>query len=142
VLATILPRDGPRRIIFLRRRDRLAQTVSYARASMSGVWRKEQESAAAPAIDYSEDALEAAERGIAFQEAAWEQMFAELKIEPLSVWHEDALADGAAMAQAVADYLGVMLDRQAAFEVPAIEKQSEGDAREWAERYARSREAG
>ena len=97
VLATILPHGRPRRIVYLRRRDRLAQTVSYARASLSGVWRKEQESEAAPGIDYSEEALEAAERGIAFQEAAWDQMFAELKIEPLIVWHEDALADGAAL---------------------------------------------
>jgi LPS sulfotransferase NodH len=137
VLATILPHERTRRIVYLRRRDRLAQTVSYARASMSGVWRKEQESAAAPVLDYSEDALEAAERGIAFQEAAWEQMFAELKIEPLIVWHEDALADGAAAAEEVANYLAVSIDPRAAVEVPAIEKQSEGKSREWAERYGR-----
>jgi LPS sulfotransferase NodH len=138
VLATILPHGLPRRIVYLRRRDRLAQTVSYARASLSGVWRKEQESAAAPRIDYSEEALEAAERGIVFQEAAWEKMFAELRIEPLIVWHEDALADGAAVAEAVANYLGVSIDTQAAVKVPLIEKQSDGDSLQWVERYARS----
>jgi LPS sulfotransferase NodH len=140
VLATILPHGGPRRIVYLRRRDRLAQAVSYARASLSGVWRKEQETAAAPAIEYSAEALKAAERGIAFQESAWEQMFAELGIEPLTVWHEDALADGMAIADAVAKYLGVSLDAQAAVEVPSIEKQSEGQSREWLERYAQSLE--
>src|SRR3954452_25422318 len=56
VLATILPHDCPRRIVYLRRRDRLAQPVSYARATLSGVWRKEQESGPARAIDYSEEA--------------------------------------------------------------------------------------
>lgn len=139
VLATILPQDRERRVVYLRRRDRLAQTVSYARANLSGVWRKEQEKGGAPALDYSEEALEAAERGIAHQQAGWEQMFAELKIEPLTVWHEDALEDGDAVAQAVADYVGVAIDPTAAVEVPAIEKQSEGDSREWAKRYASSR---
>ena len=138
VLATILPHGRPGRVVYLRRRDRLAQTVSYARASLSGVWRKEQESAAVPRIDYSEEALEAADRGIAFQEAAWVQMFADLRIEPLIVWHEDALAEGAAVAEAVANYLGASIEPFAMVEVPPIEKQSEGDSRVWTERYARS----
>ena len=136
VNATMLPSDRPRRVVYLRRRDRVAQAVSYARADLSGVWRKEQENEGAAQLDYSDDALEAAERGIAFQEAAWEQMFQELRIEPLTVWHEDVLADGAAAAQAVAEYLGVAIDALAAVAVPHIEKQSEGDSAEWVERYA------
>ena len=52
VLATILPPGRPRYIVDLRRRDRLAQAVSYARANLSGVWRSEQEKAEVP-IDYS-----------------------------------------------------------------------------------------
>ncbi len=139
VLATMLPQGGSRRVVYLRRRDRLAQTVSYARANLSGIWRKEQEAVDGPVLEYSEEALEAAESGIAVQEAGWEQMFAELKIEPLTVWHEDAVADGAAVARAVADYVGVAIDPAAAVDVPPIEKQSEGNSREWAERYARSR---
>lgn len=138
VLATMLPRAGPRRVVYVRRRDRLGQAVSYARASVSGIWRKEQESAAAHQVEYSQEALEAAERGIVHQESVWEQMFRELKIEPLTLWHEDILADGTAAANAVASYLGVKIDPAAAVNVPAIEKQSEGDAPVWAERYASS----
>jgi LPS sulfotransferase NodH len=140
VLETLLPRGRQRRVVYLRRRDRIAQIVSYARASLSGVWRKEQEGET-PGIDYSEEAIEASERGIVFQEAAWEEMFADLRIEPLTVWHEDALADFAAVSEAVADYLGVPLDPGAAVEVPSIEKQTEGGARGWIERYGASREA-
>lgn len=139
VLATMLPRGGTRRVIYIRRRDRLAQVVSYARASLSGIWRRDQESAVAEPIDYSQEALEAAERGIALQESVWEQMFSELKIDPLTVWHEDALADGASMVEAVADFLGVEIDPASALEVPVIEKQSEGDAAAWTQRYANSR---
>ena len=140
VLATMLPRTGLRRVVYVRRRDRLAQSVSYARATLSGIWRKEQENGDPQPIEYSQQALEAAERGIAFQESVWEQMFGELKIDPLTLWHEDILADGSAAAEAVAGYLGVKIDPAAAVDVPFIEKQSEGDARLWAERYASSRE--
>jgi LPS sulfotransferase NodH len=129
----------PSRIVYLTRRDRLAHIVSLARATVSGVWRKEQEQAAAQRIHYSEEALEAAERGIAVQEAAWEQMLSDLGIEPLTVWHEDALADCSAVVDAVANYLGVSVDPVAAVEVPEIAKQAEGNSHEWAERYARSR---
>jgi LPS sulfotransferase NodH len=140
VLATMLPRTGLRRVVYVRRRDRLAQSVSYARATLSGIWRKEQENGDPQPIEYSQQALEAADRGIAFQESVWEQMFGELKIDPLTLWHEDILADGSAAAEAVADYLGLKIDPAAAVDVPSIEKQSEGDAKLWAERYASSRE--
>jgi LPS sulfotransferase NodH len=135
VLATVLPSGRSRRIVYIRRRDRIAQAVSYARATLSGIWRREQESAAASPVEYSDEALEAANRGIAFQETIWERMFEELGIEPLTVWHEDALSDGAAAAEAVASYLGEKIDKAAVVDVPPIEKQSEGDAAAWAARY-------
>ena len=52
VLATMLPRDAPRHVIYLRRRDRVAQTVSLARASLSGIWRQDQEKAGAAPLQY------------------------------------------------------------------------------------------
>lgn len=117
VLATMLPHDR-KRIVYLRRRDRVAHVVSYARAWLSGVWRKEQETAEAQPIEYSEQALDEAERGLAYQESVWERMFADLRIAPLTVWHEDVLADGKAVAAQVADYLGVTIDVDAAVDVP------------------------
>jgi LPS sulfotransferase NodH len=48
------------------------------------------------------------------------------------------VADASAATQAVARYLGVTIDASAAVQVPKIEKQTEGESRAWAERYARS----
>ena len=141
VLSAMLPRGGERRIVYLRRRDRFAQVVSYARASLSGVWRKEQESGTAASINYSQEALEAAERGIAFQEEVWARMLNDLAIAPLEIWHEDVIADPPAAAQRVARYMGVSLDPGAAIEVPGIERQNPGDSGEWIERFARSRQS-
>ena len=139
VLATVLPADKPRRIIYLRRRDRLAQVVSYARASLSGVWNKAQESRNLAPLVYSQDALDAAERGIALQESVWARMFKDLRITPLELWHEDILGDPDRASRKVADYLGVTVRPEARVEIPAIEKQSVNDAGEWIARYAESR---
>jgi LPS sulfotransferase NodH len=139
VLATIVPRNRSPRVVYLRRRHRIAHAVSYARANASGIWRKEQERDGMPALEYSGEAIEAAERGIAFQEAVWAKMFADFEIEPLTVWHENVLDDPNAAALQVADYLGVPIDIAAAVRVPEIRKQSQGNAAEWIARYAKSR---
>jgi LPS sulfotransferase NodH len=141
VMALMLPRNRPRRIVYLRRRDRVAQAVSFTRAALTGVWRKEQEGTEQTPLEYSDERLEAAEREIAAQEEVWARMFADLRIDPLCVWHEDVLADPAAAVDQVADYLGVAIDPAAAVDVPAIEKQSEGEAPAWIERYSRSRQS-
>jgi len=138
----MLPSGSERRTVYLRRRDRVAQAVSYARASLSGVWHKDQESADAPPHDYSQSALDAAERGIALQESVWARMFSDLNIEPLELWHEDVLDNPIAASRAVADYVGVALDPAARVEAPQIEKQTVGDAPEWIARYTDSRRSG
>jgi trehalose 2-sulfotransferase len=141
VLSIVLPRDGPKRIVYLRRRDKIAQAVSYARASKSGVWRREQEKEGSSWIDYSREEIEAAERGIRVQEEQWEQMFSDLRIEPLRIWHEDALENPAAVAEGVARYLGVPMDPQQTVQVPPVLKQSEGNAAAWIRRYAEEKRA-
>jgi LPS sulfotransferase NodH len=141
VLAAMLPRNRPRRIVYLRRRDVLAQSVSYARANISGIWRKEQEGSAPPTLDYSQEQLEAAERGILIQQEGWERMFNDLRIDPLALWHEDILADPQKAARQVADYIGVPLDAASAVNIPEILKQDPGDAQAWVDRYASSSRA-
>ena len=141
VLSAMLPRNRPRRIVYLRRRDLVAQAVSYARANMSGIWRKEQEANGPATLDYSQEQLEAAERGIALQQNVWERMFNDLGIDPLPLWHEDVLADSIGAARQVANYVGLSLDAAAAVNIPEIRKQATGDAQVWIDRYASSRKS-
>lgn len=135
VLDMLLGGGRSPRVIYLSRRDRVAHVVSYARAAVSGVWRKEQEGPA-PRVDYSEDALRGAERLIEDQTSAWEAMFQDLGIEPLRLWHEDVVAEPQQAAARTADYLGVTLSEAAAVPVPTIAKQDEADAKRWISRYA------
>jgi LPS sulfotransferase NodH len=129
----------PSRIVYLTRRDRIAHIVSLARASVSGVWRKEQESGRAAPPAYSQEAMEAAERGIAVQEAGWERLFAERGIDPLRLCYEDVVARPDDAARQVADYLRVALLAGAEVPVPAVDRQSRAGAEDWASRYAASK---
>ena len=141
VLATIVPRDRVRRVVFLRRRNKVAQAVSFPRAAIAGIWRKEQEGINQAPPDYSQHLVKSARREIAVQENAWSHMFRDLRIEPLSVWHEDVLADPTEAAQQVADYLGVTIDPASSLKVPEIRKQSQGDLQSWIDQFSRSRGA-
>ena len=127
--------SGRPRVVYLSRRDRVAHTVSYARAALSGVWRKEQEGPA-PSVDYSPEALRTGELLIEGQSAAWEAMFQDLRVQPLRLWHEDVIADPRQAAARTAEYLGVHLSADAAVQVPVIQKQDESDAKRWISRYA------
>lgn len=131
----------PGKIVYLDRRDRNAHIVSLARASVTGVWRKEQEHDLAAPPPYSQEALEAAERGIAVQAAGWERMFSERGIEPLRLFYEDALAAPEETVRTVADYLGVALTPGSEVKVPAVQKQSHAGSEDWGARYERSKEA-
>ena len=135
VWSTLLPADRPGRVIYLARRDRTAHAISYARATLSGIWRKEQETAAHAEPDYSAAALATAEQWIEAQSAGWEDMFGNLRIEPLRLWYEDVAADPDDAVRKVADYLGVTLDPAAIVQIPAVEKQSEAGSRAWSERH-------
>lgn len=136
VMRTLFPRGNVAKVIQLRRRDRTAHAISYARALLSGIWRKEQEPDDRPEPEYSGTAIARALRMIDDQEATWVLMLNDLDIEPQVIWYEDVLDDPAGAVRAVAEYLGVRIDPTAAVAVPAIERQSQAGARAWAEQHA------
>jgi trehalose 2-sulfotransferase len=135
IWSVLLPAGRQGRIVYLARRDRVAHAISYARATLSGIWRREQEQGERAEPEYSEAALATAQMWIDAQAAGWEEMFANLRIAPLRLWYEDVAASPGEAARQVADYLGIALDPAAAVEIPAVEKQSDAGARAWAERH-------
>ena len=139
IWSALLPAGRPGRIVYLARRDRLAHAISYARATLSGIWRREQEKDGRTEPEYSQAALATAEQWIDMQAAGWEEMFTNLRIDPLRLWYEDVAARPDEAARMVADYLGVALDPAAAVRIPAVEKQSESGARAWAERHEKAK---
>jgi len=136
VMRTLFRRGQTAKAVELRRRDRTAHAISYARALLSGIWRKEQEPDDRPEPDYSAEAVARAARMIERQQASWQAMYRDLRVEPLVIWYEDVLEDPGGTVIRVANYLEVTLDAAAAIAVPAIERQSQAGARAWADRHA------
>jgi len=132
VLSLIFPAGGERRVILLKRRDRDAHAISYARAILSGVWRKEQESSGPTEVAFSAEAVRNARRWLDGQEQAWDSMFQDMRIDPLTLWYEDVVADPKGTVANVAKFLGVAVDPEAAISIPPVERQSETDSRAWA----------
>lgn len=131
IVRFLLARGEYTRIIQLKRRDRSAHAISLARATMSGVWRKVQETEDTPEPAFSAERVAWATREIASQEAIWDAMFRDLDIAPLVLWYEDVMADEGAALGSVAHYLGVTLDPDARVATPDVERQAQDGPRAW-----------
>ena len=138
IVRFLLARGDETRVIHLMRRDREAHAISLARASLSGVWRKVQEKDNTEEPEFSANALAWAKREIDAQERIWEAMFRDLRIDPLTIWYEDVLADEQGALARVADYLGVTLDLENTVAIPPVERQSQDGAKAWREKLERS----
>lgn len=128
VMRTLIPSSGRGRVVLLHRRDRTAHAISYARAILSGIWRAEQEQEGKAEPEYSRVAVERAGTPTKSQEGSWRAMLSDLMIAPLELWYEDVLASPASAIEAVAGYLGVEINPEAAVKVPPIERQSQHGA--------------
>lgn len=136
VFAMLLLKGSATRVIRLKRRDRTAHAISYARAALSGIWRKEQEKGGAATVEYSDKIVDDARAALDRQEADWDLLLNELGVEPLMLWYEEILEAPDEAVRTVASYLGVSLETGSGVTVPEVEKQSQEDSYRWSELYA------
>jgi trehalose 2-sulfotransferase len=136
VMGQLFPQGQDRRVILLNRRDRDAHAISYARAILSGVWRKEQEAGQPAEIEYSEVAIDNARKFLDAQEAAWTAMFRDMRIEPLVMWYEDVVEDPERAVAQAAQFVGVTIDPSAAVKIPVVQPQAKQESTAWIERYS------
>jgi LPS sulfotransferase NodH len=139
VMNLLLLRGPESRVVRLRRRDRLAHSISYARAIGSGIWRQEQERVHAPTVEYAAGAIDHARQLLDGQEQEWGMLFSEFAIRPLDLWYEDVVQHPERAIHAVADFVGVNLEPGAALPIYQVERQAQDDARHWRERYEAER---
>jgi LPS sulfotransferase NodH len=97
------------RFVWMRRRDRLAQAASFARAVQTGHWHHWDPPARAEP-EARPDMVEALRAELDELEAGWERWFAERGVEPLEVAYEELAADPAAETRRVLAFLGLPLD--------------------------------
>ncbi len=136
----LLPRIAPDHVIYLTRRDKIEQAVSYAMAIDSGAWFSGAERTAQPT--YSREAVERALRMIEQQEQSWQRIFERTACSYLPMYYEDVIADWQGAVRSIADFCGVPLGAELDVlpHVPLPDKQGDRANHEWAERYRRCAE--
>jgi LPS sulfotransferase NodH len=123
--------------IWMRRRNHVAQAVSWAIACQTGVWtqRAEEKSRprAIPKFDFK--VIDEWCKRIAAHDEGWANYFRENKIEPLVLFYEDVVASHRAAAERVLEFLGLPFPPRMEIPPPAIEKQATRISEEWAACY-------
>jgi LPS sulfotransferase NodH len=132
-----LQRITPSFVIFLTRRDTLAQALSYSRAIRSKAWFAGVPNAQVPSYDYHHIAR--CMTMIEDQQRFWEQLFLRTGVTPLRISYEDLVAPGSRTVQALLTRMGLPYDANATLDIPLIEKQADSVTDEWRERFQADR---
>jgi LPS sulfotransferase NodH len=120
--------------VYVTRRDRLRQAISWSRAGQTGKWSsKHAAKRGPPTFDFHE--LRFLVRQIEELEQLWEGFFAERGVSPLRLVYEDFSRALEATIVEVLTYVGIELPR--GFQVPtaAVSSQTDRLSDEWVERY-------
>ena len=134
VLAAVF---GNPKYIWMRRRNRVEQAVSWAMACQTGVWAQKvgvsSQPDTTPKFDFK--VIDEWCNRIAAHEANWTNYFRENQIEPLVLYYEDVVARHRATAKRVLEFLALPLPHRMEIPAPAVEKQANEISAQWAASY-------
>jgi LPS sulfotransferase NodH len=123
--------------IWMRRRNRVEQAISWAMACQTGIWAQtagvKMQPRALPQFDFK--VIDAWCERIAEHEVRWANYFRENQIEPLVLFYEDVVASHRAAAERVLRFLGLPFSPAMNIPAPAIERQATQLSAEWAKFY-------
>ena len=123
--------------IWMRRRNRVEQAVSWAMASQTGVWSQtvgaQPRPQATPKFNFK--ILDEWYNRIAAHETGWANYFRDNQIEPLVLCYEDVVACYQAAAERVLEFLAVPPPHRIEIPTPAVEKQANEISAQWAASY-------
>lgn len=125
------------KFVYLTRRDKVAQAVSYCRAQQSGVWRRyhgdEPEPEGDAAFDYG--AVHAQVQALTLREVRWQTFFSELSARPHTVVYEDLVGEPEATVRGILAFLE--LEPPPGWSLPRLgmERLADETSKRWAERY-------
>jgi LPS sulfotransferase NodH len=135
------------KVIFMRRRDKVAQAVSLWRAIQTQQWRTESESDAeqvegeeAPGVEYDYRAIEYLLNELHRWDARWEDWFHATGREPIRVFYDEFTVSRAATIGRVLDALGV--DPPAPEGKKPMRRQADDRSRDWVARFRTDSEHG
>jgi LPS sulfotransferase NodH len=128
--------------IWMRRRNRVQQAVSWAIALQTGVWAQkkgdEPQLRAVPRFDFN--VIDDLYNRIVDGEVGWTNYFHENQIDPLVLFYEDVVASNLDAARRVLEFLGVPFPPACEIAPPTVQKQGTQLSEEWAASYLKLKE--
>jgi LPS sulfotransferase NodH len=128
--------DRPK-YIWLRRRNRVDQAVSWAMACKTGVWARKAGVNSQPdaTLKFDFRVIDEWCNRIAAHDAGWANYFRENRIDPLVLFYEDVVGSHRAVAESVLKFLGLPQPDRLEIPAPAVGKQANKVSAQWAASY-------
>ena len=127
------------RFVYIRRRHKLRQALSTARALQTGLWKIQNGKVAGREPQFDAELIEQSLREAERQDKIWEDFFHRLGIQPFQVQYEQLCRDYEGTVRSVLDFLKIALPRDAHIGPPATIRQSDETSRIWEERFLAER---
>lgn len=125
------------RFVWLTRRDKVRQAVSFVRAQQTGVWERYSGEAKpeTPRLEFDYAALNRFVHELILREARWGDLFGRLGVSPHTVVYEDYVLEPEAAVRGILDFLG--LEPPPAWSLPELPLQRLADevSDAWVGRY-------
>ena len=130
--------------IWSRRKDPVAQSVSWAKARQTNLWWDTDAPPAPPLGTPKPDALrfdfgfiERSMYALVEWDGVWRTYFDATGIAPLTIWYEDLLADHRSTVDRILHYLGVQSQATLTSMRPAFRRQADETSEAWVTRFRR-----
>ena len=125
------------RFVYLTRRDKVRQAVSFVRAQGTGVWERYSGEAKpeTPQLEFDFAALKQTVHDLTLREARWQDLFSALGVAPYTVVYEDYVLGPEAAVREMLDFLG--LEPPLTWSLPELPMQRLADevSDAWVARY-------
>ncbi|MBA3882651.1 MAG: hypothetical protein H0X73_08045 [Chthoniobacterales bacterium] len=123
------------KFIYIRRRDRLRQAISKARALQSDMWRSDAPAAPAGEPEFDAGLISHCILDVTREEEIWSDFFARNGIEPFRLEYEDFARHYERSLAAALDFLSIRLPHSVKLTPPRTERQADAISAEWEARY-------
>ena len=125
--------------VYIRRRHKLRQALSTARALQTGLWKVQNGKVAERAPQFDAQLIEQSLREAERQDRIWEDFFQRLGIHALEVQYEQLCRDYEGTIRSVLDFLKIALPGDTPIGPPVTIRQADETSRLWEERFLAER---
>ena len=131
------------RYVFLIRRNKVRQAISWWRAIQTGIWGWEQKQNQRPRQEpeYKFEAIDHLVQQIVLREAAMQEYFTDLQVRPLSMVYEDLVANPFTETRRVLKFLELPMPEGFSHKEGRQRRLADDLTEQWVERYRIEKQA-